>query len=157
MYVAASLSTIGVVLIQIDEHNEEHVIYYASKSLIDSETQYSHVEKLSLAKVIAVQNFRHYIFLRTTTIYMDSNPMYYIMTCQVLGGKYSCWIVILQDFDLEFTKSTSKKSLVFAELICELPRITEDTRPLDFFLDESMFIISTSDPWYGYLILYLQT
>ena len=47
--------------------------------------------------VIAVHKFRHYILLCTTTIYVDSNPMYYILTRQVLGGKYSRWIVILQE------------------------------------------------------------
>ena len=53
LYVVASLSTIGMVLVQIDKHDLEHVIYYVSKSLLDSETRYSHVEKLSLAMVIA--------------------------------------------------------------------------------------------------------
>ena len=43
LYVAASLSTIGMVLVQTYEHDLEHVIYYASKSLLDSETRYSHV------------------------------------------------------------------------------------------------------------------
>ena len=38
LYVAASLSTIGMVLVQTDEHDLEHVIYYASKSLLDFET-----------------------------------------------------------------------------------------------------------------------
>ena len=71
------------------------MIYYTSKSLLDSETQYSHVEKLVLATVIVVQKFHHYIFLRTTTVYADSNPMYYVITQRVLGGKYSRWIVIL--------------------------------------------------------------
>ena len=40
------------------------MIYYASKNLIDSETRYSHVEKLALTTVIVVQKFRHYILLR---------------------------------------------------------------------------------------------
>ena len=65
------------------------MIYYANKNLMDSETRYSHVEKLALAMVIAVQKFRHYILLRTNTILEDQNPMYYILTRQVLGGKYS--------------------------------------------------------------------
>ena len=76
LYAAASLSTIGMVLVQIDEHNQEHVIYYTSKSLLESETQYSHVEKLALAMVIVVKKVRHYILLYTTTVYMNSNPMY---------------------------------------------------------------------------------
>ena len=133
LYVAASLYTIGMVLVQTDEHDQEHVIYYASKSLLDSETRYSHVEKLALATVIVVQKFLYYILLHTTTFYTDSNPMYYILTRQVLGGKYSRWIMILQEFELEFTKITSKKSLVFAELICDLPHTTETIDPLDSF------------------------
>ena len=131
LYVATSLSTIGMVLVQKDEHDQEHVIYYASKSLVDSETRYSYLEKLALATVIAVQKFHHYILLRTTTIYLDSNPMYYILTCQVLGGKYSRWIVILQEFELEFAKTNSKKSLVFAKLICDFPRNMENTESID--------------------------
>ena len=81
--------------------------------------------------------------------------MYYVLTRQVLGGKYSCWIVILPEFKLEFTKSTSKKSLVFIKLICDFPRTTENTEPFDSLPDESLFLISTTDPWYGYIILYL--
>ena len=124
LYVASSLLAIGMVLVQIDEHNLEHVIYYDSKSLLDFKTRYSHVEKLALAMVIIVQKFCHYILLHTTIVYDDSNPMYYVLTRQVLWGKYSRWIVILQEFQLEFSKTTSKKSLVFGELICVLPHTT---------------------------------
>ena len=84
-----------MVVVQENPDGQEHVIYYASKNLMDSETRYSRMEKLALATVIAVQNFRHYILLRTTTVLADQNPMYYILTRQVLGGKYSQWIVIL--------------------------------------------------------------
>ena len=62
------------------------MIYYASKNLMDSETRYSCMEKLALAMVIAVQNFHHYILVRTTTVLADQNPMYYILTRQVLGA-----------------------------------------------------------------------
>ena len=130
------------------------MIYYASKSLLDYETHYSHVEKLALAMVIAVEKFHHYILLRTTTFYIDSNPMYYVITCQMIEGKYSHQIVILQEFELEFTKSISKKSLTFAELICDLPHTTKNLEPSDFLPKESLFLISTTDPWYGKIILY---
>ena len=70
-----------MVLVQKNIHGQEHVIYYASKNLMDSETCYSCVEKLALATVIAVQNFCHYILLLTTTVLADQNSMYYILTC----------------------------------------------------------------------------
>jgi hypothetical protein len=133
------------------------VIYYLSKILSGPELIYSHVEKLALAAVIAIHRFRHYILLHTTTVITDSNPMYHVLTRQVLGGKYSKWIIILQEFDLEFTKAKAKKSLVFAELICALPRADEKIEPRDSLPDESLFLISTFYPWYGDILLYLQT
>ena len=83
--------------------------------------------------------------------------MYHILTRQVLRGKYSCWIVILHEFDLEFAKSKSKKSLVFAELICELPRTDQEDKHIDQLHDETIILISTSDPWYVGILTYLQT
>ena len=76
LYVGSSLSTIGMVLVQADEHDQDHVIYYANKNLVDSKHQYSHVKKIALDMVIMVQKFHHYILLHTTTVYVDSNPMY---------------------------------------------------------------------------------
>ena len=61
IYVAMSMETIGMVLVQEDEELHEHVIYYLIWNLIDAEIRYSHVEKLSLATVHVVQRLRHYI------------------------------------------------------------------------------------------------
>eukprot|EP00253_Pinus_taeda_P020880 PITA_20880 len=66
-------------------------------------------------------------------------------------------IVILQEFDLEFTAAKSKKSLVFAKLLCSLPSIAASSQLEDSIPDETLFLISTLDPWYGNIIVYLQT
>ena len=58
LYVSTCTSTIGMILDQEDQNSLEHVIYYASKNLLDSETRYSHVEKLALATIMVVQKFR---------------------------------------------------------------------------------------------------
>ena len=84
-------------------------------------------------------------------------PMMYILTKQLLGGKYSKWIVILQEFDLEFEKSKSKKSLVFAELMCDFPNTEMKTMVENPIADESLFFIRTLDPWYRYIIVNIQT
>jgi hypothetical protein len=157
LYLVASTSTITMVSVQEDPNSEEHVIYYLRKSIFCLKLRYSHVENLALAVVIVVQRFHHYIMLRTTTVITDSNPMYHILTQQFLGGKYSKWIIILQEFDLELTKSKAKRSLVFAELIYDLPHADEDIEPSDSLPNESLFLISMSDPWYGDILLYLQT
>ena len=102
LYVAASMETIGMVLIQEDEEIQEHVIYYLSQNLIDAEIHYSHVEKLALATVHVVQRLRHYILLHETLVVAHVNPFQFILTRRMIGGKYNKWSVILQEFNLEF-------------------------------------------------------
>ena len=84
-----------MVLVQRDEFESENVIYYLSQTLNPTELKYSHVEKLALAAIQVVQRFHHYILLCKTTVISDCNPMQYILTKKLLGGKYSKWIVIL--------------------------------------------------------------
>ena len=72
-------------------------------------------------------------------------------------GKYNKWIAILQEFDLEFVSEKLKKSLVFVELMSDLPSLDEDEIHKDSFLDERIFLISTAHPWYGDIIIYLYT
>ena len=143
-----------MVLVQEDEFGTEHVIYYLSRTLNPTELKYSHVEKFALAAIQAVQRFRHYILLRKTIVISDCK-MIYILTKQLLGGKYSKWIVILQEFDLEFEKSKSKKSLIVVELMCDFPRADTETVAEESITNESLFLISTLDPWYGDIIIYL--
>ena len=59
IYVAMSMETIGMVLVQEDEELHDHVIYYLIWNLIDAEIHYSNVEKLALATVHAVQRLKH--------------------------------------------------------------------------------------------------
>jgi hypothetical protein len=64
--------------------------------------------------------------------------------------------VILQEFDLEFERAKSKKSLVFAELICDLPYTEIENVAEDSLPDESLFLISSDVEWYEDIIIYLQ-
>ena len=95
-------------------------------------------------------------FYEKTYVLAVSNPFQFVLSRRVIGGKYNRWIVILQEFDLEFMSTKSKKSLVFAELISELPYGDEIVYD-ESFLDENLFLISPQDPWYGDIIMHLQT
>jgi hypothetical protein len=59
LYLSASDYTIVMVLIQEDDSHDKHVIYFLSRRLTPTETNYLHVEKLALAVVQAVQCFWH--------------------------------------------------------------------------------------------------
>ena len=72
--------TIGVVLVQEDDSLQEHVVYYLSHSLAGPELRYSHVEKLALAVVCAIQRLHHYILLWTAMVVADVNPFQYVFS-----------------------------------------------------------------------------
>jgi hypothetical protein len=80
-----------------------------------------------------------------------------MLTRRVIGRKISRWIVILQEFDLDFVSTKSKNSLVFAELISELPVESGDIVPEESPIRGDTFFITSSDPWYRDILIYLQT
>lgn len=59
LYLAATKSTIGMVLVLEDDALNEHVMYYLSGGLVGLELQNSPIEKLALEAVHAVQRLRH--------------------------------------------------------------------------------------------------
>jgi hypothetical protein len=63
-------------------------------------------------------------------------------------------MVILQAFDLDFISAKSKKSLVFAELISELPVELGDVVPEESPIWGDMFLIESSDSWYRDIMIY---
>jgi hypothetical protein len=46
---------------------------------------------------------------------------------------------------------------VFVELICDFPYSEMENVAADSLPDESLFLISSDDLWYGDIIIYLQT
>ena len=81
------------------------------------EFRYTHVEKLSLATVHAVQRLRYYILLCQTFFLAHINTFQFILTRRMIGENYNKWIGILQEFDLEFVSAKLKNSLIFVEII----------------------------------------
>ena len=157
LYISTPAVSVAGVLVQIGDDDHEHVIYYISKNLSGPPLKYKHEEKLALAVVLAVQKLRHYILLRTTKVVADSNPMKYLLSCRQVNGKFARWIVILQEYDLEFSTPKSKKALVLTKLVTTLPSDTTSAPVNTDFPDEHLFYITSDDPWYGDLLVYLQT
>jgi hypothetical protein len=49
LYISASTVSVAGVLVQINDDDHEHVIYYISKNLLGPPLKYNHKEKLALA------------------------------------------------------------------------------------------------------------
>ena len=93
---------------------------------------------------------KNYHFVR-----LQPHDLYIVVI--VAGGQIFQMDSNLQEFDLEFVISKSKKSLFFVELLCDLPSTSNDETSEEIIVDESLFLISSSNLWYGDIIIYLQT
>ncbi|KAK4856809.1 hypothetical protein QYF36_021535 [Acer negundo] len=59
IYLTVSNTAVNAVLVR-EEENNQHPVYYVSKTLLDAETRYSRLEKLALALVVAARKLRPY-------------------------------------------------------------------------------------------------
>ena len=82
--------------------------------------------------------------------------MRHILSHQVIIGKYSKSIVILQQFDLVFIVSKAKNSLVFAELLSDLTIVDPNEIAHNPLPNEVVYLIGTTDPSSGEILVYLQ-
>jgi hypothetical protein len=119
--------------------------------------KYNHEEKLALVVILTVQKLHHYILLYTTKVIADSNPMQYLLSRRKINGKFSQWIIILQEYDLKFSTPKRKKSLILTELVTAFPSNTTSFPINTDFPDEHLFYITSDDPWNDDLHVYLRT
>jgi hypothetical protein len=157
LYISTSVVSVVGVLVQLGDYNHEHVIYYISKNLSGSPLKYKHEEKIALVVVLAVHKLCHYIMLHTTKVVANSNPMQYLLSHRQINNKFARWIIILQEYNLEFSTPKSKKSLILTELIMALPSDTTSAPVNTDFPNEHLFYITLDDPWYNDLLVYLRT
>ena len=86
LYIVATETTIAMVLVQVED-GIEHVIYYLSHNLNDTEVKYSYIEKLALADVQVVQRFHHYILLRKNNNSFGLKPHDLHLIMSIARGK----------------------------------------------------------------------
>ena len=81
--------------------NKQHVIYYSSRTLNDAQLNYNTTEKEFLAVVFALVKFHPYLLGSKTTIFTDHSALRYLMMKKDTKAQLICWILLLQEFDLE--------------------------------------------------------
>ena len=99
----------GYVLSQIDGTGEEHPIAFASKNLIQSERNYSAIEREALAIVLGVKHFRTYLQGSKFTIETDHNPTQ-LGNLKDSHGRLARWALSLQQYDFTIVHGSGSKN-----------------------------------------------
>jgi len=93
--------SIGTIIGQLDEEGKEYVIAYASQSNNKVESNYSSYKGECLAVVWVIIHFRPYIYATNFTLYIDPQPIEWLMTNDKLTGKLVRWALILQEYEFK--------------------------------------------------------
>ena len=93
LYTDASAVGIGAILEQ-----SNHVVAYTSRSLSESEKQYSVIQKECLAVVHALKQFRHYLLGRQFSVVTDHAPLQWLSS-QKMEGLLARWALAIQEYD----------------------------------------------------------
>lgn len=103
----ASNVAIGAVLSQ-GPIGSDKPISYASRTLNDSELNYSTIEKELLAIVWATKYFRPYLFGRKFTILTDHKPLQWIMNIKEPNSRLTRWRLKLSEYDFSVVYKKGK-------------------------------------------------
>lgn len=109
----ASNFQIGAVLLQEGSDGKEHVIAYASRSLLPAEKNYSVIERETLALVWAMtKKFREYLLGAKCQVRTDHKPLTWLKKFADTSSKLMRWSLRLQeyDFDIEYKPGKNNES-----------------------------------------------
>ena len=113
---------IGAILSQ-GPSNNERPIAYASRTLTDTEANYSTVEKEMLAIIWATKHFRPYLFGRKFKIVTDHRPLTWLMNFKEPNIKLVRWKLQLLEYDYDISYKKGSENVVADALSRITPEI----------------------------------
>ncbi|RVW23234.1 Retrovirus-related Pol polyprotein from transposon opus [Vitis vinifera] len=114
----ASDFAIGAVLGQRGD-GKPYVIYYASKTLNEAQRNYTTTEKELLAMVFALDKFRAYLVGSFIIFFTNHSALKYLLTKKDAKARLIRWIILLQEFDLQFRDKKGVENVVADHLSSE--------------------------------------
>ncbi|KAL0366952.1 UNVERIFIED_CONTAM: Retrovirus-related Pol polyprotein from transposon.6 [Sesamum radiatum] len=135
---------------------DPHVIYYASRMLDDTQSNYTTTEKELLAVVFALEKFRHYLLRTKIIVYSDHAALRYLMSKKEAKPRLIRWILLLQEFDLTIKDKKGAENLV-ADHLSRLVTENNPTPLNDEFPDEHLHATQGITPWYADIVNFLVT
>ena len=115
-----------------EEGTKQLSIYYVSKAVLDTETCYSHLEKLALALIVAACKLRPY-FQAHPIMVVTSFPIKLVLHKPEVSRRLAKLVVEMGEYDVIFRPATGINSQVLADFVAEfspilLPGLDKEVR-----------------------------
>ena len=121
LYTDASEDGLGAVLYQRQDDGTDHVIAYASQTLSKSERNYdAHKWEFLALKWSVTERFHEYLYGGHFKVYMDNNPLTYILTTAKLDTTGQRWVASLANYNFKIFYRSGKIN-VQADALSQIP------------------------------------
>ncbi|KAL0458740.1 UNVERIFIED_CONTAM: Retrovirus-related Pol polyprotein from transposon opus [Sesamum latifolium] len=127
MYLSASEEAVSAVLVRAEGKEHQHV-NYVSKVLQGAELNYSPIEKMALALVVAARKLRPY-FQSHQVMVLTNQPLKHILASPNASGRMTRWAVELSEHGIEFEPRPAIKAQALTNLISEITRGGKNEQP----------------------------
>ena len=119
LYIAASDSTIGSMLVQENVNGVERPIYYLSRMLNDAETRYSDIEKLCLCLYFSCIKLKQYI--KPVDVYVSSHfdIIKHMLSKPILHSRIGKWALALTEYSLTYAPLKAMKGQIVADFLVD--------------------------------------
>eukprot|EP01018_Ginkgo_biloba_P031810 Gb_08317 [translate_table: standard] len=154
LYILTGGKALGAVIIQQDGNGVEHAMYFADRTLNESELKYGVVEKEILALIYASKKLRHYLPPKPFTVFLNYNPLRYLLSKPDIKGLTRRWILLLQEYDFEvITRPRAGLRVAQGLTRIELPEGRNDHVDI---LDLQLLAIDVVPAWAQEVVQFLQ-
>ena len=126
LYLAASNIAVSIDLFKEYGDAKLKPVFFVSKSLTDTETRYSHLERAALALQTAAQKLCPYFQAHPVVVLTDL-PLRGTIHKPDISGWIARWAMELSEYGIQYKSTLSKKGQVLADFIAEIPQ--PDTCP----------------------------
>nr|GEW81976.1 reverse transcriptase domain-containing protein [Tanacetum cinerariifolium] len=156
----ASDFAIGAVL---GQHQDKHFrpIHYASKTMIEAESNYTMTEKEMLAVVYAFEKFRSYLILNKSIVYTDHFTLKCLFQKKDSKARLLRWFLHLQEFTFKVIDTKGAENLAayhFSRLENPHKNVLDPKEINESLPLETLNLVSTrgnqSTPWFADFVNY---
>nr|GFA53443.1 DNA-directed DNA polymerase [Tanacetum cinerariifolium] len=98
----------------LGQRHEKHFrpIHYASKMMIDTESNYTTTKKEMLAVVYAFEKFRSYLIMNKSIVHTDHSTLKYLFAKKDAKARLLRWVLLLQEFDFKVLDTKGAENLM---------------------------------------------
>jgi len=121
LYVAVAPTVVSAALVQkkeVDGQKKQRPVYYVSEALSPSKMNYSEIEKVIYALVMANRKLRHY-FQAHNIVVPSSMPLRDVLHNREASGRIGKWAAELNEYVIDFVHRTSIQSQALTDFVAE--------------------------------------